>query len=466
MTPGIKPKIGLLPTGHSYYWPQFPELKNMGLSMLNSLIQKLSAYCEVITPELVDSVEKSKKAAALFKEHDVDMMLIFPLGYTPSMQIIPAVRELSVPVRILNAHEDSSYNYEKADTALYLHHEGVCCIPEYAGALVNMGKQFKVRTGYFDDPRLLAQLQADFRGAAAAKFFESMNIGLIGEVYTHMTDMPIDESRLLRVTGKMLKRPEVEELENAYLEVTDRELKEMIEQLRELYDVDTTVTDEHMDFSARAAVAYDTIIKRHDIHAFGYYWWGERELITQLRAQSNLAVSRLAAEGRPGVTEGDVKSAMSMKLMDMLGAGGMFVEFFSMDFDEDFLLFGHDGPCNINMAYGKPKLQHLEIQHGKSGHGLGIDFKMKPGPATLLNLSQNAAGETFKMIYSVGEIIPGPTLNIGNPNCRVKVQKTIHQFIEDWCMHGPSHHLVIGYGDQGEALEMTAEALGFSLVRV
>ncbi|GAH98206.1 unnamed protein product, partial [marine sediment metagenome] len=88
--------------------------------------------------------------------------------------------------------------------------------------------------------------------------------------------------------------------------------------------------------------------KIHNFYAFGYYWWGEKELITQLRSQSNLAVSRLAALGRPGVTEGDVKSAMAVKIMDLLGAGGMFVEFFSMNFDEDFMLMGHDGPSNIN----------------------------------------------------------------------------------------------------------------------
>ena len=71
-----------------------------------------------------------------------------------------------------------------------------------------------------------------------------------------------------------------------------------------------------------------------------YYWWGEKELITQLRSQSALAVSRLAALGRPGVTEGDVKTAMAMKIMDLLGGGGMFLEFFAMDFDENFILPG------------------------------------------------------------------------------------------------------------------------------
>jgi L-arabinose isomerase len=88
---------------------------------------------------------------------------------------------------------------------------------------------------------------------------------------------------------------------------------------------------------------------------------------------------------------------MAMKILDLLGGGGMFVEFFAMDFDENSLLLGHDGPSNISMAKGRPRLQHLEIHHGKSGHGLGIDFDMQEGPVTLLNLTQFDAGETFKL---------------------------------------------------------------------
>ena len=123
-----------------------------------------------------------------------------------------------------------------------------------------------------------------------------------------------------------------------------------------LYEVDESVTNEHLRFSAQVAVAFDEVITRHDIYPFGFYWWGERELVTQLRAQAGLAVSRLAALGRPGVTEGDVKSAMALKILDLLGGGGMFVEYFAMDFDKNFFLMGHDGPSNVNMAKGRPRL--------------------------------------------------------------------------------------------------------------
>ena len=37
--------------------------------------------------------------------------------------------------------------------------------------------------------------------------------------------------------------------------------------------------------------SYDEVITRHDIAAFGFYWWGEKELVTLLRAQAAIAVS-------------------------------------------------------------------------------------------------------------------------------------------------------------------------------
>jgi L-arabinose isomerase len=466
MEPRVRPRIGLLPLGHDYYWEQFPGLKEMGQRMQGRLRALLAPMADIVTPDLVDTEAKSRQAGELFRRAAVDLVLAFPLGYTPSMNLLPAVMGLDVPLRLLNAHEDRSYDYAHADTALYLHHEGVCCIPEYAGALVNVGKRFKVRTGAFDDPRLQHELRADCLGAAAARFYKAMNVGLLGQVYTHMSDMPIDEARLVRATGRMLVRPEVEEIENAYLAVTEAQLEEMYRQLREMYEVDATVTNEHLRFSAQVAVAYDQVITRHDIYPFGFYWWGERELVTQLRAQAALAVSRLAALGRPGVTEGDVKSAMAIKILDLLGGGGMFVEFFAMDFDEGFFLMGHDGPSNINMARGRPRLMHLEVHHGKSGHGLGIDFQMQEGPVTLLNLTQFGAGATFKLIYTLGQVLPGPVLNIGNPNCRVRVQRPMHEFMDAWCQQGPSHHIALGMGDHTEALETFAEAMGFQAVRI
>jgi L-arabinose isomerase len=166
-----------------------------------------------------------------------------------------------------------------------------------------------------------------------------------------------------------------------------------------------------------------------------------------------------------GVTKGDVKTPLSMKTLDLLGGGGIFVEFFAIDYDGEFVLMGHDGPANIAMAKGRPKLQHLQTHHGKSGHGLGIDFDVQEGPVTLLNLTQFDSGNTFKLIYTVGEIISGDIPNIGNPNCRVKLQKPLHEFFDTWCQQGPSHHIALGMGNFSVQLDTFAEAMQFPITR-
>jgi len=448
------------------YWSQFPGLKEKGLAMLQELETRLLVWGEVVSPGLVDTPEKAEAAGRFFVEKGIDLVLVLPLGYTTGMVMVPAVKALNVPIRLLNVHADSTYNYATADTSEYLLHEGPCCIPEYAGTLVRLGKPFRVISGHFGQDRLWQELGADIRGAAAARAFRALTFGVIGNTYTGMTDMPVDEHRVLRATGRLLARPEIEEVAEAYRRVTEAQLQDMYGQFRAMYEVDATVTDEHLRFSAQVAVAYDEVIRKHDISAFGYYWWGEQELMVQLRSQSALAVSRLAALGRPGVTEGDVKTAMAMKIQDLFGAGGMFLEFFAFDYDADMLLVGHDGPSNINVADGKPRLQHLEVHHGKTGHGLGIDFRMKQGPVTLMNLTQFDAGDTFKLIYSVAEVVPGPILNIGNPNCRLKLQQPLHKFMDAWCQQGPSHHLSLGLGDTSRETEAFAEAMGFKCVRV
>ncbi len=354
----------------------------------------------MVEGKFVDTPEKAEEAAKKFVEEGIDILYILPFGYTTGMVILPCAKQVNVPIRLLATHEDATYDYKNANTADFLHHSGICCIPEYAGTLLRIGKKFKVITGWLEDKRFWLEIKSDAIGAATASKFKTLNFAIIGSYYTNMTDMPADDHRLMKATGKQFLRPEIEEFEVEYGKVTEEEIEDMYRQFRWFYDVNETVANEHMYESTEIAVVYDKIIHCYDISAFGYYWWGVKELVTQLRAQSTLTGSRLASMGRPNVTEGDVKTAMAMKAMDLMGAGGMFLEFNTIDYKENFILISHDGPVNFNVSEGKPKLQHLPVYHGKTGTGLGVDFNLKKGTVTLLNLTQSDYNcDTFKLIY-------------------------------------------------------------------
>ena len=78
----VRPRIGLLPTGHKIYWGQFPNLKEMGMRMYEKLLARLEQFGDVASPGLVDTYEAAVDAAQLLSEGGVDILLIFPFGYT------------------------------------------------------------------------------------------------------------------------------------------------------------------------------------------------------------------------------------------------------------------------------------------------------------------------------------------------------------------------------------------------
>ena len=96
-----------------------------------------------------------------------------------------------------------------------------------------------------------------------------------------------------------------------------------------------------------------------------------------------------------------------MFLLDRLGAGGSYTEFYALDFDEEFVLMGHDGPGHVAIADGRPVLRALKLFHGKAGAGLSVEMKVRLGPVTILGLSQTADGR-LKLLAAEGESIAGP----------------------------------------------------------
>jgi len=213
-------------------------------------------------------------------------------------------------------------------------------------------------------------------------------------------------------------------------------------------------------------VALDAFARQHDLDAMAYYYKGSGNAANEDTMSSIiLGTSLLTARHIPVAGEYEVKNVVAMKIMDLLGAGGSFTEYYAADFNEDLVLMGHDGPGHIAIAEGKTKVRPLAVYHGKVGQGLSVEMSVKQGPVTLLSVAEDAQTR-FKLVVAEGESVAGTILEIGNTNSRYRFPPGARTFIEAWNAQGPAHHCAVGVGRVASSLRKVAALMGLGFHRV
>jgi L-arabinose isomerase len=249
-------------------------------------------------------------------------------------------------------------------------------------------------------------------------------------------------------------------------DVNDAEIADRVALFREEFDVQDDCSQVELERSARTSVALDRLVAEHDLGSLAYYYMGTGNADNEDAISSIiLGNSLLTARGIPVAGEYEVKNAQAMKIMDSFGAGGSFTEYYAMDWNEDVVLMGHDGPGHIAIAQGKTKVRPLKVYHGKVGRGLSVEMSVKHGPVTLLSVIE-AEGGRLKLLVAEGESVPGPVLEIGNTNSRYKFPIGARRFVNDWNAQGPAHHCAVGVGHLADKIAKLGRLLAVETVRV
>jgi L-arabinose isomerase len=460
-------RIGIVAGGLGTYWPQFPGL----LPQLQQSARYVSGRFEAMDAEVVDAgfisdAQEGAIAAEKLRVADCDLIVMFLTTYLTSSMVLPIAQRSNTPVLVIDLQPTEKMDHASFDTGLWLAYCGQCPVPEVGNVFRRAGIPFRSVSGWLRQESAWERIGQWIRAAHIRSALRTARHGLMGHVYPGMLDVSTDLTLLPTTFGSHVEVLEFDDLRQRVEQVTDTETHARMALARDLFTLDDTVKDEDFAWGSKVSVALDRLIDDFDLDSLAYYHRGlDGEQHERLGAGMILGASLLTARGIPVTGEYELRTTVAQLATQVVGAGGSFTEIQALNFEDNVVEMGHDGPAHLAVSSRDPLLRGLGIYHGKRGWGVSVEFDVQAGPVTLLGLGQDRDG-ALAFVASQGTVVSGPLLAIGNTTSRVDFDRDPGQWVDEWSATGIGHHWSLSLGHRAADYRAAASLLGIDFRQV
>ncbi len=459
-----KARVGVFSIALGAYLPQFPELVPEFKTQYDAFKKTIPDTVEIIDGGMVTTKEQAMEAGDKFRAADVDLVFLQMLTYATSYNMLPAIRDLDVPVVLVNVQKLKAPDYENTDIPKWLGELYACgAVGEAVADLERAGKRHAVITGVVEggDEVVTSEINDWCRAAQVRRRFRDTNIAQIGRPYPGMMDLYIDETNLYNRMFLYTKQFDWEKMWAIADDITDENaIRAKAEDILDTFDIEGGATTETVWDMAKYVVAFEQWVKDEKLGLIASHYDGYAQgKAGVLDSMLIPAFSMLIKQGTACAVEGDMKVAMAMSILKTIAGTGQLSEMYSIDFDKDICIIGHSGSGDADISQAKkPTMKIVPVFHGKTGGGYLTQFYPPSGDVTYLAITQDRDGN-FKFVVAEGVNEDGPIFTFGDTNMRTRFSIGAREFVNKWSEAGPTHHMAAAVGSHIDTILKVAKIL-------
>ena len=392
--------------------------------------------------------------------------------FSPAKMWISGLELLQKPLLHLHTQADVDLPWSTIDFDFMNLNQAAHGDREFGYIQSRLGISRTTVSGHVSDPRVLAEVSVWQRAAAGRAALNGMKLARFGDNMRFVAVTDGDKTEAERRLGVQVNTWGVNDLAEAVAAASESQIDELIAEYVELYDVAPELLpggDRHesLRYGAAIEVGLRSFLEEGGFAAFTTNF----EDLGPLRQLPGLAVQRLMAQGYGFGAEGDWKTAILVRLANVMGAGlaggASLMEDYTYDLTpgQEVILGAHMLEVSPSLTSRRPRLEIHPLGIGDREDTVRLVFTADPGPGVVVALSD--MGDRLRLTGNAVELVDAPELP------KLPVGRAVWKPAPDfptstacWLEAGAAHHTVMSTAVGLDVFDAFARMAGIELLKI
>jgi L-arabinose isomerase len=401
-------------------------------------------------PVLTDSASIRRAALDANSDDTVIGLVAWMHTFSPAKMWIAGLDALAKPLLHLHTQANVELPWGEIDFDFMNLNQAAHGDREFGYIQTRLGVARKTVVGHVSNPAVTASIAAWTRAAAGWAASRSLKLARFGDNMRYVAVTEGDKTEAELRFGVQVNTWGVNELADAVHASSGADIDRLVAEYEELYDVVPDLRKggerhESLRYGAAIELGLRSFLEEGGFSAFTTTF----EDLGALRQLPGLAVQRLMAEGYGFGAEGDWKTAILVRVANVMGAGlpggASLMEDYTYDLipGQELILGAHMLEVSPSLTTSRPSLEIHPLGIGGKEDPVRLVFNADAGPAVVVAMSDMR--DRFRLVANVVEVVE-PTQALPNLPVGRAVWRPEPDFATSaaaWLTAGAAHHTVM-----------------------